>query len=50
MSELAIPGPHKDRGPMFADVEGSTQLVQQLGEKYAATLNEQRRLLRTLNR
>lgn len=31
---------------MFVDVEGSTQLVQQLGEEYAATLNEQRRLLR----
>jgi class 3 adenylate cyclase len=32
---------------MFTDVEGSTQLVQRLGEDYAATLNEQRRLLRT---
>jgi hypothetical protein len=31
---------------MFTDVEGSTQLVQQLGKEYAATLNEQRRLLR----
>jgi class 3 adenylate cyclase len=31
---------------MFTDVEGSTQLVQRLGESYAATLNQQRRLLR----
>ena len=31
---------------MFTDVEGSTQLVQRLGEDYAATLNTQRRLLR----
>jgi class 3 adenylate cyclase len=31
---------------MFTDVEGSTQLVQRLGEDYAATLNVQRRLLR----
>jgi len=31
---------------MFTDVEGSTQLVQQLGEDYGATLNEHRRLLR----
>jgi class 3 adenylate cyclase len=31
---------------MFTDVEGSTQLVQRLGEKYAATLNDVRRLLR----
>jgi class 3 adenylate cyclase len=31
---------------MFADVEGSTQLVQRLGEEYSATLNHVRRLLR----
>jgi class 3 adenylate cyclase len=31
---------------MFTDVEGSTQLVQRLGEDYGATLTEQRRLLR----
>ncbi len=31
---------------MFTDVEGSTQLVQRLGEEYAATLNDVRRLLR----
>jgi len=31
---------------MFADVEGSTQLVQRLGDEYAATLNHVRRVLR----
>ena len=31
---------------MFTDVEGSTQLVQRLGEDYAAALNHVRRVLR----
>ena len=31
---------------MFSDIEGSTQLVQRLGEEYAATLKDVRRLLR----
>ena len=31
---------------LFADVEGSTRLVQQLGDGYGAVLDEHRRLLR----
>jgi class 3 adenylate cyclase len=31
---------------LFTDIEGSTQLVQQLGEGYGAFLNDHRRLLR----
>ena len=31
---------------LFTDIEGSTRLLQQLGEKYAALFTEQRRLLR----
>src|SRR5207244_327491 len=31
---------------LFTDIEGSTRLLQQLGEKYAAVLAEQERLLR----
>jgi class 3 adenylate cyclase len=31
---------------LFTDIEGSTRLVQQLGERYASLLNEQQRLLR----
>src|SRR5574341_38956 len=32
---------------LFTDIEGSTRLVQELGEQYADLLREQRRLLRT---
>lgn len=32
---------------LFTDIEGSTRLLQQLGERYAALLKEHRRLLRT---
>src|SRR5438067_13578484 len=31
---------------LFTDVEGSTQLLQRLGDRYAAVLGEHRRLLR----
>jgi class 3 adenylate cyclase len=31
---------------LFTDIEGSTRLVQQLGEGYGACLNEHRQLLR----
>jgi class 3 adenylate cyclase len=31
---------------LFTDVEGSTQLLQQLGDSYAAALTEHRRTLR----
>jgi class 3 adenylate cyclase len=32
---------------LFTDMEGSTRLLQQVGEHYAALLQECRRLLRT---
>src|SRR2546429_8507260 len=31
---------------LFTDIEGSTQLLQQLGDRYASVLTESRRLLR----
>jgi len=32
---------------LFTDIEGSTQLLEQLGERYASVLAESRQLLRT---
>ena len=31
---------------LFTDIEGSTHLIQQLGERYTSVLNECRHLLR----
>src|ERR671923_2368962 len=38
--------PHGTVTLVFTDVEGSTQLVQQLGDRYAQVLDDHRRLLR----
>lgn len=49
MNEEAIQGDQRPAGTvtfLFSDIEGSTRLLQELGDQYAEVLLEQRRLLR----